>query len=153
MFEPSYNTTKKLKTCIKCSKELPSSGFYFYRNPKGGLRDYCKNCGNRPRQKKGNKLEQVFEKYIIDENNCWIWQGVKDKFGYGIFYYQQSGYRAHRIAYHLTKGTITDRKVIDHLCRNKSCINPDHLEAVSQLENVIRAEAQRHCFGCQCQKG
>ncbi len=152
MFEVSYNTTKQRKVCERCLVEWPDSGFYFYRDPKGGRRNYCKNCPTRP-SKSGNKLEQVFERYKVDVNGCWIWQGSKDQFGYGIFYYQQSSHRAHRIAYHLTKGAITDRKVIDHVCRNKSCINPEHLEMVTQLENIIRAEAQRHCLGCQCQKG
>lgn len=152
MFEPSYNTTSKRKTCSTCKKEFPESINYFYRNPKGGLRDYCKNCPVSKSPKIGNKLEQVLDRYQVDENGCWNYTGPKDKFGYGIFYYKQSGYRAHRVSWYLVNGEITDKKVLDHLCRNKSCINPDHLEAVHQLENVLRHEKQKHCVGCQCKE-
>jgi len=152
MFEPSYNSTRQMKTCITCGKSLPDSSYYFYRKSTGGLRDYCKDCPMNKPTKKANKLEMVFEKYEVDANNCWVYTGSKDKFGYGNFYYKQSNYKAHRIAYYLKHGEITGRKVIDHKCRNKSCINPDHLEAVSQLENVLRHEQQKHCVGCNCKK-
>lgn len=153
MFEPSYNSTTKRKTCETCQKEWPDSIYYFYRDPKGGLRNYCKNCPRHVKRTRANQLEDVFKRYEISESGCWIYTGTKDRFGYGHFYYQQASYKAHRIAYYLTYGEITDRKVIDHKCRNKSCINPQHLEAVSQLENVLRHEKQKHCQGCNCKKG
>jgi hypothetical protein len=151
MFEPSYNTTKNRKVCITCKKEWPASIYYFYRNPKGGLRDYCKNCPIRKPVRNMNQLTDVLNKYKIDKNGCWIYTGNKDKHGYGIFYFQQASYKAHRISWMLKYGQIKERKVLDHLCKNKSCINPDHLEAVSQLENVLRHERQKHCKGCSCE--
>jgi hypothetical protein len=58
---------------------------------------------------------------------------------YGVIYLEQGGnVRAHRIAYEMTKGLIPEGLVIDHLCRVHCCVNPDHLEAVTQLENVRR---------------
>lgn len=48
--------------------------------------------------------------------------------------------RAHRVAYQLAKGPIPDGLVLDHLCRNRRCCNPDHLEAVTQQTNVLRGE-------------
>ncbi len=152
MFTPSYNTTSKRKTCVTCGNEWPESIYYFYRNPAGGLRDYCKNCPTRKSPRNGNQLEDVLNRYEVDANGCWNYTGAKDKWGYGTFYFQQSSYKAHRISYYLKFGEITDRKVIDHKCRNKSCINPNHLEAVSQLENVLRHENQKHCLGCNCKK-
>lgn len=152
MFIPSYNTTTKRKTCITCNQVFPESIYYFYRNPKGGLRDYCKNCPKHgARGRKRNNLESILDRYVVDEKNCWIYTGSKDKHGYGIFYYQQASYKAHRISWILKNGEIQDRKVLDHLCKNKSCINPDHLEAVSQMENVMRHERQKHCKGCSCE--
>src|SRR4030095_5422007 len=74
--------------------------------------------------------------------NCWEWAGAHDIAGYGRF---QAKYRtvprelrAHRIAYELFVGPIPSGFTIDHLCRNKGCVNPTHLEPVSPRENVLR---------------
>lgn len=64
---------------------------------------------------------------------CWRWAGTLS-LGYGTF----RGFRAHRISWELLRGTIPHGLTIDHLCRNKSCVNPDHLEPVSSVENVMR---------------
>jgi hypothetical protein len=152
MFIPSYNTTTKRKTCNTCKESLPESIYYFYRDPKGGLRDYCKNCPQHEyRGRKRNKLEDVWKRYEVNKNGCWVYTGPKDKWGYGTFYYQQASYKAHRISWYLMHGEIEDKKVLDHLCKNKSCINPGHLEPVSQMENVLRHERQKHCKGCNCE--
>lgn len=68
---------------------------------------------------------------------CWLWTAAKDKMGYGK--YRQT--LAHRISYSLIKGKIKRGLVIDHLCRNKSCVNPGHLEAVTQKLNLERSIA------------
>lgn len=75
--------------------------------------------------------------YQIDpETGCWNWQLVRDRKGYG----RSSGpdNRAHRASWIFTNGPIPDGLVIDHLCRNKSCINPAHLEVVRQAVNTWR---------------
>ena len=84
------------------------------------------------------------------ESGCWEWLGWKDHRGYGKA--TAVGRRgkdwAHRVAHELFVGTIPDGLHIDHLCRNVSCVNPDHLEAVNQAENLRRqADANRptHC--------
>jgi hypothetical protein len=77
---------------------------------------------------------------------CWIWLGGKSKEGYGYFYFGQA-YEpnrrpitgaAHRLAYKLSRGPIPAGMHIDHLCRNPACVNPDHLEAVTCRENIMR---------------
>ncbi len=68
---------------------------------------------------------------------CWIWTaGVRG--GYGGFKVNRKLVDAHRYAFELTKGKIPEGLQIDHLCRNHSCVNPEHLEAVTQRENVLR---------------
>lgn len=75
---------------------------------------------------------------------CWEWVGSR-RAGYGRMAVgrpaglpRDTVITAHRIAYEMLIGPIPEGLVIDHLCRNKSCVNPAHLEAVSQRENVLR---------------
>lgn len=74
---------------------------------------------------------------------CWWWMGAKDTNGYGSVSWQGIQMLAHRVSYALAKGPIPTGLVIDHLCRNKACINPEHLEAVSQKTNCMRARQAR----------
>jgi hypothetical protein len=72
-------------------------------------------------------------------NGCWNWRGSLYRNGYGK--YGSRGYMAHRLAYELTKGSVPEDMCLDHTCRNRSCINPDHLEIVTLVENVMRGES------------
>jgi hypothetical protein len=72
-------------------------------------------------------------------DGCWIWGGYIGPSGYGRAYAGPSYYRAaHRMAYEFARGPIPEGLQIDHLCRNRACVKPDHLEAVTQTENVRR---------------
>lgn len=70
---------------------------------------------------------------------CWLWPGAKDRCGYGSFSIQNRSHSTHRIAFVLTNGHISQEQVLDHLCRNRACINPAHLEPVTARENVLRS--------------
>jgi HNH endonuclease len=77
-------------------------------------------------------------------NNCWLWQGALTKKsrsgvgGYGVFFLDGKTTYTHRFIYESFKGIIKKGYVIDHLCRDRGCVNPDHLEAVTTQENIKR---------------
>jgi hypothetical protein len=75
-----------------------------------------------------------------DANGCWLWTAHKCR-GYGTFGWNGSTKQAHRVAYELTIGPIPAGLTIDHLCRNRSCVNPAHLEPVTMKVNVLRGNA------------
>lgn len=86
----------------------------------------------------------IFRRARVDEaTGCWVWTGAKNALGYGLACKPgfKRTFRAHRVAYELLRGPIPDGLVIDHKCRNPSCVNPDHLEPVTQGENVKRGRA------------
>ena len=77
---------------------------------------------------------------------CWEFRSPIDQQGYGQYKANGKMYRAHRFAYTMAVGPIPDGLSIDHLCRNRRCCNPAHLEPVTTAENNRRkALAQTHC--------
>ena len=71
-------------------------------------------------------------------DHCWLWQAMTDRAGYGRFHLGNLTIPAHRWAYEFCVGSIGVGLNIDHLCRVSACVNPDHLEPVTQRENVRR---------------
>ncbi len=84
-------------------------------------------------------IEQRFGRllWFDPDTGCIEWMG-RLHCGYGRISVGQQTFRAHRWAYEATRGPIPDGLVIDHLCRNKACQNPDHMEPVTNAENVRR---------------
>ena len=82
---------------------------------------------------------------------CWLWLGTVNKAGYGRIMIERQQKRVHRIAYELLRGPVPPGLVLDHLCRVRTCINPDHMEPVTMAENVQRGpatialSARTHC--------
>lgn len=74
----------------------------------------------------------------VDVGDCWEWIGDVGEDGYGRFYADQRMHRAHRWLYEHMVGPIDTGLDLDHLCRNRPCVNPDHLEPVTRRENLIR---------------
>lgn len=84
---------------------------------------------------------------------CWEWRAYRRPDGYGVFNTDHSRpLRAHRVAYELVVGPIPAGLTVDHLCRNRGCVNPAHLEPVTMKENTLRGMSspatrarQTHC--------
>jgi HNH endonuclease len=76
-------------------------------------------------------------------SDCWVWPGRIDSDGYGRLGHRQL---AHRAVYVAARGPIPANYEIDHLCMNRACFNPDHLEVTTHSENTHRAVLSRtHC--------
>lgn len=89
---------------------------------------------------------------LMNPDGCWEWIGCKNRGGYGLFRFDDRNQPAHRWSYIDTKGEIPDGVELDHLCRNHSCVNPDHLEAVTHQENMRRGYAAK-VKSPYCKKG
>lgn len=99
-------------------------------------------------------IERFFEKVSVQDNGCWNWTGGTAGEGYGYFYKgsvspgEHGRVYAHRWSYEYHVGPIPEGLVIDHLCRNRVCVNPEHLDPVAQQVNVDRGAGngkQTHC--------
>ena len=92
-------------------------------------------------------------KWIPEPNTgCWLWTATGNGNGYGQFWSEKRMVYAHRHAYERWVGPIPDGLQIDHLCRVRCCVNPNHLDPVTCRENLLRGEtfnaenaAKTHC--------
>ena len=115
----------KSRRCDRCGKKL-----------RGAQRHWCsRECMPTTEERFWEKVAKV---------GCWEWLAGVDKAGYGVFSWNGRSGRAHRYAWELLRGPIPEGLHIDHLCRNRACVNPDHLEPVSQAENNRRGWGRGH---------
>ncbi len=91
-------------------------------------------------------LQDRFMAKVFPEpmSGCWLWDGASTYHGYGHFKYDGRTQTAHRVAWELFKGPIPEGREIDHLCRVRCCVNPDHLEPVTHLVNIRRGNSGSH---------
>lgn len=90
-------------------------------------------------------FEERIAPHIERIDDCWLWTGYCYGNGYAALSWQGRQQLLHRLSYEHFRGPIPEGLVIDHLCRTKNCINPDHLEPVTSGENTRRA-MRTHCI-------
>lgn len=107
------------------------------------------------------------DKFTVSEQNrfnskwrksgqCWLWLDALDRDGYGTFFFRRLNRRAHRVAWFMRNGDLKEGLVINHTCRNRHCVNPQHLQAISVTENVMRDSTSAPYLNSQkthCPKG
>src|SRR5574338_1089209 len=92
---------------------------------------------------------ELFLEQIKDNGTCWEWQSSLNKDGYGLI-----TIAVHKLSYVMAKGKVPKGHVIDHLCRNRKCCNPEHLEAVTPKINAVRGNSGLHMkLRTHCPKG
>ncbi len=88
--------------------------------------------------------DRILNKVVVNpETACWVWTGLMRNKLYGGLNFKKSRKLAHRVSYETFVGPIPKGLVIDHLCRETRCVNPHHLQPVSNKENILRGSG--HC--------
>lgn len=98
-------------------------------------------------------IEERFFERVEFSDNCWNWKGWSTREGYGQISIHGKCVMAHRWSYEMLVRPIPKGLVIDHLCRNPSCVNPDHLEPVTNRENARRGLNQYGAIRTTCIRG
>lgn len=100
-------------------------------------------------------MDRFMSKVCKLPNGCWAWNGARNRWGYGKFTVGRVTVAAHRYAYAKLVGRIPDALTIDHLCRNRSCVNPEHMQPVTMRENLLRGDTfqARNASKTHCKNG
>lgn len=96
-----------------------------------------------PKNRFWNKVEKQGE----DESSCWVWTGKKNSSGYGVLCIDKLDRRSHILSWTWENGPVPEGLELDHLCRNRACVRPSHLEAVTHKVNMERGAlaTKTHC--------
>lgn len=140
------------RTCEFCGSDFRKrEGELPYRFNK---RRFCDRACSEARWNDRDARIAAFWARVEKTPACWLWKGSLNQ-GYGQFAFRKKIVRAHRFAYELLVGPIPDRLTLDHLCRVRACVNPDHLEPVTDRENILRGTglSARNAARTHCKRG
>lgn len=143
MQDSAYSTLSCMTICADCGRDRPIRA-----------RALCGSCYNRAAKRRRDTGEDMPSKVNLsaaehlqlskaDPGQCWPWHGQTDVRGYGHASLPTGRDYAHRYAYRELVGELDEGMTVDHLCRVRSCVNPDHLEQVTRGENLRRAVGYR----------
>lgn len=100
-------------------------------------------------------ISNVLLRVVPDPGGCWIWTGRRGRDGYGYIDADNRAHTAHRYIYRQFVTEVDSALHLDHLCRVRCCVNPDHLEPVTPRENIRRGDgwSGRHARQTHCKHG
>lgn len=124
-----------MATCSHCDKPIWSNGLCRFHDGRA-------RTGVALDAPFGGKKPSVWERFWrcvdIEPGGCWIWKAGKSRRGYGKFWHNDYTWLVYKWAFENLVGPVPKGLTLDHLCRNRLCVNPAHLEPVSAVENVMR---------------
>jgi hypothetical protein len=131
-----------------CGRKMDARGFckrHYYQ---------ARNAGTLARTRKLAFTDaDRFALYVEVGSGCWQWLGTITEDGYGTFRSRGRLFMAHRWCYEFLRAPVPEGLVLDHLCRTPSCVRPDHLEPVTNRENILRGAQGWLIRGNHCRRG
>lgn len=129
---------------VKCTVDTCTIEYGLCHCGCGKKTNYSRQDRQFRRFLKGHDKRKSPIDYLLNKDTgCWEWQLALDKDGYGTKWTDCKKYYAHRYIYEQYKGSIPAEMELDHLCRNPCCVNPDHLEIVTSVENTRRGNSTK----------
>lgn len=119
-------TTCSLENCAKPIRGLKYCNAHYLR---------FKRTGDPLGSLRASVADRFWSK-VDKANGCWQWTAGLSNVGYGAFWDGEKMNKAHRLSYELSVGPIGEGKLIDHMCHNRTCVNPEHLRQVTSKQNI-----------------
>jgi hypothetical protein len=149
--ENTYTDPRGKHNCRVCAREreraqrktLRAAETQEQREARRLAASQAKSAGRRRYVVYRDALDRLADKFVFAPDGCWLWQGALYENGYASFWFDGKTGRAHRFIYELLVGSIPEHLQLDHLCRVRHCVNPAHLEPVTNAENGMRGVRAR----------